>query len=101
MVPERAMASQSWGQAGRSCTGRGYGRSENHPMFASEAAGLEELRQANAVRVPQVRSVGRNGAHAWLALEWIQFTATATATESALGERLALQHRHAAAAFGF
>lgn len=76
----------------------------NHTMFAAEAAGLKELCQANAVRIPQVLSVGRNGTHAWLALEWIQFSATATATataESALGERLALQHRHAAAAFGW
>ena len=78
------------------------GSPADHPMFAAEAAGLEELSQANAVRVPQVRSVGRNGAHAWLALEWMQFSRTApAAAESALGERLALQHRHAAAAFGW
>jgi len=71
-------------------------------MFEAEAAGLGELAQANAVRVPQVRSVGCKGAHAWLALEWIQFAATATpAAERALGEKLALQHRHAAAAFGW
>jgi len=76
----------------------------DHAMFAAEAAGLEELCQANAVRVPGVRSIGRNDAHAWLALEWIQFTADPTdvaTAESALGERLALQHRHAAAAFGW
>src|SRR3569833_2555645 len=42
----------------------------DHAMFAAEAAGLEELCQANAVRVPGVRSIGRNDAHAWLALEW-------------------------------
>lgn len=78
------------------------GPSENHIMFAAEAAGLDELRQANAVRVPQVRSVGRNGTHAWLALEWIQLSSTSTAVaESALGERLALQHRRTAAAFGW
>jgi protein-ribulosamine 3-kinase len=78
------------------------GPSANHTMFAAEAAGLEELRQANAVRVPQVRSVGRNDTHAWLALEWIQFGTKAAATaESALGERLALQHRRTAAAFGW
>jgi len=78
------------------------GPPEYHTMLTAEAAGLEELCRANAVRVPQVRSVGRNGTHAWLALEWIQFGATATAAaESALGERLALQHRHLAAAFGW
>jgi len=78
------------------------GLAADHAMFAAEAAGLEELRQANAVRIPQVRGVGQDGTHAWLALEWIQFTPKATAaTESALGERLALQHRHSAAAFGW
>jgi len=41
----------------------------NHAMFAAEAAGLEELCRANAVRIPKVRRVGRNGTHAWLALE--------------------------------
>ncbi len=78
------------------------GATADHTLFTAEAAGLEELRQAHAVRVPRVRSVGRNGTHAWLALEWIQFAATAAATaESALGERLALQHRHAAPSFGW
>jgi len=78
------------------------GSSANNTMFAAEAAGLDELCQANAVRIPRVLSVGREGAYAWLALEWIQLSATATpAAESALGERLALQHRRAAAAFGW
>ena len=78
------------------------GHSESHTMFAAEAAGLEELCKANAVRVPQVRSVGCNATHAWLALEWMQLSRTASAAaESTLGERLALQHRHAAAAFGW
>ncbi|HEY6925907.1 MAG TPA: fructosamine kinase family protein [Steroidobacteraceae bacterium] len=78
------------------------GSAEDHTMFAAEAAGLEELREARAVRVPRVRSVGRMRMHAWLALEWIQFNGTATAAaESALGERLALQHRHTATVFGW
>lgn len=78
------------------------GSPADHAMFAAEAAGLEELRQANAVRIPQVKGVGRDDTHAWLALEWIPFSASSAATvEPALGERLALQHRHAAAAFGW
>jgi len=78
------------------------GTAASHTMFAAEAAGLEELREANAVRIPQVRALGANGTHAWLALEWIQFSATAAATaESALGEKLALQHRHAGLGFGW
>jgi protein-ribulosamine 3-kinase len=78
------------------------GPAAHHTMFAAEAAGLEELCQANAVRIPQVRGVGCSGAQAWLALEWIQFGAgTSAVAELALGERLALQHRHAAASFGW
>jgi fructosamine-3-kinase len=71
-------------------------------MFAAEAAGLEELRAANAVRIPQVREVGVNVTHAWLHLEWLQLSTRASAAaEAALGEKLALQHRYAAARFGW
>jgi protein-ribulosamine 3-kinase len=77
------------------------GPAADHEMFAAEAAGLEELRRANAVRVPQVKGVGRNDTQAWIALEWIQFSAASAAAESALGERLALQHRCTAVAFGW
>jgi len=70
-------------------------------MFEAEAAGLEELRRAQAVRVPRVMSVGTGAGKAWLALEWIQIGPASSATDAALGERLARQHRSTEPAFGW
>jgi protein-ribulosamine 3-kinase len=74
---------------------------DSQTMFAAEAAGLDELRGAGAVRVPRVLSIAANDVNAWLALEWIPFAARSGAGGAALGERLALQHRRTAAAFGW
>src|SRR5579862_1882718 len=52
-----------------------------HAMFAAEAAGLEELRAAAAVRVPAVLGCGVGAGRAWLALEWIEFGFGDGATE--------------------
>src|SRR3984893_967254 len=62
-------------------------------MFEAEAAGLEELMRAQAVRVPRVMSVGTGAGKAWLALEWIQSGTPSRMTDAVLGERLARQHR--------
>ena len=94
-------------------------------VFEAESAGLEELRGAGALRVPGVLGIGTTEAQvptgdslanrsvvptgdslanrsvAWLALEWIRFGPRTPAAEAALGERLALQHRRQAAAFGW
>jgi fructosamine-3-kinase len=70
-------------------------------MFEAEAAGLEELRCAQAVRVPRVMSVGTSAGKAWLALEWIQSGSPSRATDAALGEQLARQHRSTQPAFGW
>jgi protein-ribulosamine 3-kinase len=72
-----------------------------HPMFAAEAAGLQGLEAAAAVRVPRVLGCGVSPAHAWLALEWIEFGSADGAAETQLGTRLALQHRHVADTFGW
>ena len=45
---------------------------QSSSMFEAEAAGLEALRLADAVRVPRVLGVGVNAGTAWLALEWIE-----------------------------
>jgi len=74
---------------------------ESQSMLSAEAAGLEELRRADAVRVPRVLGAGISGADAWLALEWIQFGVQSRAAEVALGQKLALQHRRHASAFGW
>ena len=76
------------------------GAAEKQSMYAAEAAGLEELRQADAVHVPAVRGCGVSGATAWLAQEWLLLDASASA-DAALGEKLAIQHRRTAATFGW
>jgi protein-ribulosamine 3-kinase len=99
----------------------------NIEMFAAEAAGLEELRRANAVRVPRVLAVGCSGAgavsvgagtnngtgagiagdgrgadpRAWLALEWIQTGPATATTDAALGEQLGKLHRATQTYFGW
>src|SRR5882757_8091566 len=70
-------------------------------MFEAEAAGLEELRRAQAVRVPRVMGVGTSAGKAWLALEWIQSGTSTRATDALLGEQLARQHRATQPAFGW
>jgi fructosamine-3-kinase len=62
-------------------------------MFEAERAGLEELASAAALRVPKPLAVGATADCAVLALEWIDFAARSPASETALGEQLAWQHR--------
>jgi len=88
----------------------------NMEMFVAEAAGLEELRRANAVRIPRVLGLGSGAAadvgtgasgfagvagRAWLVLEWIQASPATRETEAALGEQLAKQHRVTQSVFGW
>src|SRR6185312_14197223 len=70
-------------------------------MFAAEAAGLEDLRAAAAVRVPAVLGCGVGADRAWLALEWIEFGPAGADAEERLGTLLALQHRRIADTFGW
>jgi protein-ribulosamine 3-kinase len=67
----------------------------------AEAAGLEELSGAHAVRTPAVRARGTAGRSAFLALEWIDSRPAGRAAEHRLGEQLAAQHRVTAPQFGF
>lgn len=72
--------------------------------FEAEAAGLELLRDARALRVPCVRAVGVAGDIAVLALEWLALSpphAASADVQARLGERLALQHRVQAPTFGW
>lgn len=70
-------------------------------MFEAEAAGLEELRSAGAVRVPASLGLGSTAENAWLALEWIERGTGGPATDALLGEQLAAQHRVVADLFGW
>jgi protein-ribulosamine 3-kinase len=86
-------------------------------MFTAEAAGLEALRGANAVRIPRVLGLGcgavvhvgtdvrgssANGdERAWLALEWVEAGTPTRKSEALLGEQLARQHRVTQSKFGW
>lgn len=70
----------------------------------AEAAGLEALRAAAALRVPRVLGCGRVCQAAVLALEWLDLSpalAAQPATQRRLGEGLAAQHRVVSASFGW
>jgi fructosamine-3-kinase len=74
-------------------------RADRLPMLEAEAAGLAELAACGAVRVPQPLAAGREGAHAFLVLEWLAFGGGGH--DAALGYALAAMHRHAAPRFGW
>jgi fructosamine-3-kinase len=65
-------------------------------MYAREAEGLAWLRDAHALRIPDVRGWG----DAWLALEWIAPAAQGTDFDVRLGRGLATLHRAGATQFG-
>lgn len=73
----------------------------NNDMFAAEKAGLDELRAAAAVRVPEVLAQGATGNDSYLALEWLELESPDAASESDLGAKLALQHRVTAETHGW
>ncbi len=74
---------------------------QQRAMFEAEAAGLDELRRANAVRVPRALGIAATESEVALALEWIEMGSTSRAAQATLGEQLAAQHRVTAQAFGW
>jgi len=62
-------------------------------MFAAEAAGLQALAAANAVRVPQPIAWGSLDGQAYLVLEYLELTSPRPQTGSLLGSQLAQLHR--------
>ncbi len=77
------------------------GASEASDMFAAEAAGLEELRNADAIRIPTVLACGSAGSDGFLALEWIEFDQPQHSTERLFGQQLAALHRYTDERFGW
>ncbi|MEN9203887.1 MAG: fructosamine kinase family protein [Thermostichus sp. DG_1_6_bins_120] len=62
-------------------------------MFAAEAAGLQTLAAANAVRVPQPLIWGCVGEQAYLVLEYLELRSPRSQTAALLGSQLAQLHR--------
>lgn len=67
-------------------------------FFDTEAAGLDWLRDADALPVPEVLAAGDDPA--FLVLEWIDEGSPGPQTESELGRSLATLHRAGAPSFG-
>ncbi|TAD75906.1 MAG: fructosamine kinase family protein [Oscillatoriales cyanobacterium] len=62
-------------------------------MFTAEAAALQDLAQAQAVRVPQPLCWGQTGDRAYLVLEWLELGQGQSAAWEQLGRNLAALHR--------
>jgi protein-ribulosamine 3-kinase len=70
-------------------------------LLEAEADGLEALREAGCLRVPEVRGFGAAGGVSWLALEWLELRTSSAESERALGEGLARQHLATGERFGW
>jgi protein-ribulosamine 3-kinase len=71
------------------------------PMFAAEADGLEALRAAGAIVVPQVVTHGKDDDHSWLVLQWFDLGPLDEHSAANLGVALAEQHRKPQQRFGW
>jgi protein-ribulosamine 3-kinase len=69
--------------------------------FSAEAEGLRELRDACAVRVPDIWAAGTAGRLSLIVLEWLDLRQTSAASDAVLGRQLAIQHRITAPQFGW
>jgi protein-ribulosamine 3-kinase len=70
-------------------------------MFEAEAAGLEALRAADAVRVPRPICHGSNGKSSWIVLEHIELRPRSAVADALLGAQLAALHRCTADTYGW
>ena len=70
-------------------------------MFEAEAAGLQEIRDSNALRVPEPVCWGKNDSRAWLVLEYVEMGKASTRGAEALGAGLAAMHRRTSEKFGW
>lgn len=69
--------------------------------FEAEAAGLQALGSAKAVRVPHVICAGANANAAWLALEFIALVRRSANTDAVLGRAVAKLHMRRSDTFGW
>ncbi|MDO9270721.1 MAG: fructosamine kinase family protein [Methylobacter sp.] len=74
---------------------------ERLAMFEAEAAGLQALTQAQAIRVPKLVVCGQTADHAFLVLEYIDLHNLNSRSEQLLGQQLAQLHLQKQAYFGW
>lgn len=69
-------------------------------MFEAEAKGLNELRKANCIRIPEVKFIGEQDGGSFLLLELIDEGSRRTKYFQEFGEQLAQLHQNTKATFG-
>ncbi|RLD80368.1 MAG: hypothetical protein DRJ15_07180, partial [Bacteroidetes bacterium] len=78
-----------------------YNRASAYPgMFEQEARGLELLRGADEIRVPEVILPGDEGTYSFIILEHLDSSTKTDNFWEDFGRRLAALHRHAGDKFG-
>ncbi|MDX8404161.1 MAG: fructosamine kinase family protein [Mariprofundaceae bacterium] len=71
------------------------------PMFEAEAEGLQELRKAHVIRVPEPILSGAGQGYSWIVTEYISFGRSNAQTEETFGHQLAEIHRVISNRFGW
>lgn len=77
-----------------------YNTRNHEGMFETEAKGLNLLREANVLRVPEVLNWGRRDGQDYLILENIEYVKPNFDYWEKLGQNLAKLHRHTSDSFG-
>lgn len=70
-------------------------------MFIAEALGLEQIAQAQAIRVPRPICWGTTDSSTYLVLEWLEFGGRNDQAWQRMGQQLATLHRQALSSQGF
>jgi fructosamine-3-kinase len=70
-------------------------------MFEAEAAGLQILREAAVIRVPEVYACACDDTHSWLVMENITLTPHNNASQQKFAQQLAAMHRCMGESFGW
>jgi protein-ribulosamine 3-kinase len=78
-----------------------FNNKERLPMFEAEAAGLLEMVKAEAITVPGVICSGIDGAHSYLVLEHLNFSAAKASSAQLLGQQLARLHQKTSTQYGW
>ena len=76
-------------------------RADTIAMFAAEAAGLTELAATRTVRIPTPVVHGKSAEHAFLVLEYIEFSTSSKTSDRQFGQQLALLHQQCQPYYGW
>ena len=77
-----------------------WNETADRQVFEAEAQGLEILRQANEIGIPEVIGHGQNAQRNYLILEFLEFNQPKPDYWAALGESVARLHTHTQVRFG-